>query len=418
MLFKRKDYRGALQRLEAVSSTRPATLGFATTKAEIYRAMGRPDLAIPYLKFATALMGNSSLRRELAEDYAENGEFTKAITEYEALLNTEVDPAWVRQQIVDLTRKKLLAAETLTRQGFNAAAGISRQPAALLLISACSRCAIVEKESQTLFLYRSTPSGFEIERTFACSTGAQGGEKLEQGDERTPEGIYLLRRSLSRTQLPEIYGNMAITLDYPNAFDRLEGKSGDGIWLHATNESIRAYLPNKTRGCVVVSNEDIQELSNLITLNQTPLIIVPRIRYQTEAESRFELETLKSFLSDWRTYWENQELEKYMSLYSIRFRSGNQNFIDWKAHKEGAFARAGKIHLALVLESVVRDERYAVLTFQQDYRSNRLTSRGFKRLFVVRERGGWRIIAEEWNSASRGSSQTGTDPDALRSLDH
>ena len=43
----------------------------------------------------------------------------------------------------------------------------------------------------------------------------------------------------------------------PDAFDRLQGKSGEGLWLHATNEPIRAYLPNKTRGGVVVSNEDI-----------------------------------------------------------------------------------------------------------------------------------------------------------------
>ena len=68
------------------------------------------------------------------------------------------------------------------------------------------------------------------------------------------------------------------------------------------NEPVRAYLPNKTRGCVVVSNEDIQELSNRIILSQTPLVIVPKIRYRTEAANDAELEILESFLSDWRAY--------------------------------------------------------------------------------------------------------------------
>lgn len=286
----------------------------------------------------------------------------------------------------------------LAQPGLDASAVISRRPDVLLLIPAFSRCAIVEKESQTLFLYRNAARGIELEKAFACSTGAQGGEKLEEGDEKTPEGIYLLGRILPWTQLPQVYGKMAITLDYPNAFDRLQGKSGGGIWLHATNEPIRAYLPNKTHGCVVVSNEDIQQLSNLITLNQTPLIIVPKIRYRTEGENDLELETLKSFLAEWHTYWENKQLEKYISMYSTRFRSGIQNLSDWKAFKQGVFSRAGKIQLGLELESAVRNEKYAVLTLHQDYRSDRLISKGSKRLFVVREKPGWKIIAEEWSS--------------------
>ncbi len=397
MLIERKDYRAALEHLETASAIGASVAGYATRKAQVYRAVQKPDLAIPYLESAAALTGLPSLRRELAEAYAENGEFTKAAAEYEKLLKTESDPNRVRQQIVDLTRRKLLATETVTRPDSNAFAAISKWPEALLLIPLYSRCVIVEKESQTLFLYRRTPDGFKLEKTFACSTGAQEGEKLEQGDEKTPEGIYLLGRILPLKQLPEVYGNMAITLDYPNAFDRLQGKSGDGIWLHATNETIRPYLPNKTRGCVVVSNEDIKELSTLISLNQTPLVIVPKIRYRTGAESAIELEVFRNFVSEWRTYWENKQLEQYVSMYSDRFRSGTRSLVDWRASKEGAFSRAGRIGLGLGLQSVIRDGRYVVLTLRQNYSSNRLISRGTKRLFVVPEKTGWKIIAEEWN---------------------
>jgi len=395
MFLKREEYEKALLHLDFVSRVGPDAAVYAGRKADVYLAMGKPELAIPCLESAAALRGDLSIRLELAEAYKENGEFTKAVVEYEKLLSTEADPNWVRQQIVKLTRQKLLAAESLSQPGFTQAAHMQKMPDSLLLIAPASRCAIVEKESQTLFLYHSTANGFELERTFACSTGAQPGEKIAQGDARTPEGVYFLRTILPWSQLPEIYGKKAITLDYPNAFDQLEGKSGDGIWLHATNEPMRAFLPNKTRGCVVVRNEDIEELSSLLTLNQTPFVIVPKIRYGTNPEMHSELEEIRNFLSEWRYRWENMQLDRYIQLYSSRFRNGNQDINAWRTYKESVFTRAGKIRLDVQLQSVIQENRYAILTFYQDYHSDRLASRGIKRLVVVRENGAWKIIAEE-----------------------
>jgi len=80
----------------------------------------------------------------------------------------------------------LTAAETITRA--TRISAIAKQPYVLLHIPPYCRCVIVEKESQTLFLYRNTPNGFELEKTFACSTGAQGREKVTQGDEKKLTG--------------------------------------------------------------------------------------------------------------------------------------------------------------------------------------------------------------------------------------
>lgn len=399
ILVKRKDFSSALKHLENVST--PADLDFTYLKAiaNIYRESGQPGKAIPFLEAALAQDRSPELGKQLAETYKANGDFTKATAEYEKLLNTETDTAWVSREIMSLTKQKLLAAEAA--DGARAApvgssALRSRIPDALLLLPVNTRCAFVEKGTQTLLLYHSTANGIDLERTFACSTGAKGGEKAEEGDEKTPEGVYLFRKVLPGSQLPEIYGRMAITLDYPNSYDRLEGKGGDGIWLHATNEPIRPYLPNKTRGCVVISSDDILELSRLLTLKQTPLVIVSKIRYQTEPERKSELESLQAMLANWRTYWEEKQIDKYISMYSARFRNGNQDIKAWKAYKEAVFSRSGKIELKTELQSVVRHEKYAVLTIHQDCRSRRFASRGTKRLFVVREGGNWKIIAEDW----------------------
>jgi len=397
ILGRQKKYRAALEQLQKVPPSMQRDANFTVAMATALRGVGEPQKSVNYLESALAQQNRPDLRRQLAEAYKANGDYTKAVGEYEKLLSTEADPAWVRKEILELTKEKLLAAETST--GTRKAPGEApsrpvRLPDALVVLPVNGRCVIVEKESQTLLLFRKTAAGFELEKSYACSTGAKEGEKSSEGDHKTPEGIYLFKSVLPGNKLSAIYGKMAITLDYPNPFDQLEGKGGDGIWLHATNEPIRPYLPNKTRGCVVVSNQDIEELSKLITLNQTPLVIVPKLRYQTPEELESSASTLKDFLGQWRQSWENKATNSYIGMYSPRFRNGAQNLKAYKAYKEGVFSRAGRIQIRVDLESVVRGEKYAVLTFRQEYRSNRLTSSGTKRLFTVRENGGWKIIAE------------------------
>lgn len=265
ILLKLKDYPGALKHLDSVSSSASEDFNYLVDMADALIGVGQPGRAISYLESAVARERTPELQKKLAEAYKANGDFTKAVVEYEKLLSTESDPTWVRQEIVNLTKLKLQAAESsnlVPGHPGSAARPSVRVPGALLLLPSNERCAVVDKELQTLLLYRGTPQGLELERTFACSTGAQGGEKVEEGDNKTPEGIYLFRKVLPGNRLPQIYGKMAITLDYPNPYDRLEGKGGDGIWVHATNEPIRPYLPNKTRGCVVISNDDILESHN------------------------------------------------------------------------------------------------------------------------------------------------------------
>jgi murein L,D-transpeptidase YafK len=391
VLLSPNDRRQAVAYLEALSPNREYRVLYAARLAEAYSALGKPKLAIPYLEIISASEASLEMKRRLAEAYEATGDFVKAVAEYGKLLDADTDSDQVRRQIVSLTNKKLRMAQDAAM----ISTGITRIPDPLVFFPPGSRCIIVEKETQTLFLYHRTPAGFELEKTYACSTGSHAGEKLQQGDEKTPEGVYLLRRIVPWNQLPEAYGRMAITMDYPNPVDRMEGRTGDGIWLHATNERIRAFLPNRTRGCVVLSNNDIQELSELATLNETPFVIVSRIRFQTDAERELESRRLKEFLFEWRGCWEDKQLDRYISLYSSRFRNGDQNLAAWRAYKDMVFSASGKIRLNLELQSIVQGEKYAVLRFRQDYQSDRMTSTTFKRLFVAREDGAWKIVAEE-----------------------
>ena len=403
ILVRQKDYAGALKHLEAIAAAGEKDSSYLNTMAQVLEAMGQNAKAIPYLESLQAMGNNSpTLHSRLAAAYKENGDINKAIAEYEKLLKTESNPARIQSEIVNLTKHKLQVVESkhdANPATASSAGADARLPANLLYLPVNSTCAIVEKESQTLLLFLSTPAGLQLNKTFACSTGAREGEKNEKGDLKTPEGIYIFRKILVGKSLPNIYGKMAITLDYPNSFDRLEGKSGDGIWVHATNQVLRPYLPNKTQGCVVVSNEDIQALSKIITLQQTPIVIVSKIHYQTRTEVESALASVKKFLADWSYSWENKLIDQYISMYSTRFRSGKYNVRSWKTYKSGIFSRAGKIQLDINLDSAIHHDKYVVLTFRQEYRSDHLISKGTKRLFLVREDGAWKIIAEDWVEA-------------------
>ena len=46
--------------------------------------------------------------------------------------------------------------------------------------------------------------------------------------------MYHFTSVLSKSELPDFYGAGALPINYPNEWDRLNGRTGHGIWLHGT----------------------------------------------------------------------------------------------------------------------------------------------------------------------------------------
>jgi murein L,D-transpeptidase YafK len=67
------------------------------------------------------------------------------------------------------------------------------------------------------------------------SIGKGGTGKKRAGDQRTPLGIYFVTEQLDTSRLHDKYGVTAFPLDYPNAWDRRLGRTGDGIWVHGVD---------------------------------------------------------------------------------------------------------------------------------------------------------------------------------------
>jgi len=257
-----------------------------------------------------------------------------------------------------------------------------------------SHAIVVEKQTQRLFLYGCVEGRVTLIKSFNCSTGKNSGDKEKRGDWRTPEGIYFFTRIFEDKELEPRYGARAFILDYPNFFDRMQGKEGRGIWLHGTN---KALIPNDSQGCIALNNKDLMELSHYILLYRTPIIILEKIEYLSAEAMEKRKRRLETFIVQWLRSWENKDLSSYMSCYAKDFRSKGMNWRQWKQYKNRLNKKNSEINIALGEIQGFRHNNYDLVTFRQDYHSDILKSKGVKRLFLREDGEELKIVREQWN---------------------
>lgn len=133
---------------------------------------------------------------------------------------------------------------------------------------------LVDKSDRTLTLYGG-------DRALKTYTGLQfgdapAGHKRFEGDERTPEGRYIID-----TRNPNSAYHLSLRISYPNAQDRAyaaaRGRSpGGDIFLHGQPNALPdGRVPGDwTDGCIALSNEQIEELWEAVN-DGTPIEIRP-----------------------------------------------------------------------------------------------------------------------------------------------
>jgi len=134
---------------------------------------------------------------------------------------------------------------------------------------------LIEKDLQKLSLYR-YDGRYALEKTYRCVTGKQRGDKEKENDDRTPEGIYFNNKTF-RDRKITVFGDRAFGLNYPDAFDDLDGRGGSGIFVHGTNRDLTDF---STNGCLVLDNRDLADLDKRIRFGRTPVIIGKRLPYR------------------------------------------------------------------------------------------------------------------------------------------
>lgn len=267
---------------------------------------------------------------------------------------------------------------------------------------------LVEKATHKLHLYENAGSVPKLVKTFNIATGKFKGDKSISGDHKTPEGIYTIYDFLSKQQLlkmhgsyAEIYGSGAFPMDYPNFIDKREGKTGGGIWLHSTDNDNRISKGLDSRGCVVVKNQDLKDISEYIELNHTPIIVVQDIFYLSKTTWDRNRKDLSDTVQSWASAWQSKDFDTYINTYDKeRFRDKkHHNYNNYKAYKKAVFSRGDTPEIKLDFISIFSTDSYAVVHLQQDYRSSVINDIGKKTLYLQKDRNyDWKIVGEVWSA--------------------
>ncbi len=132
-----------------------------------------------------------------------------------------------------------------------------------------------------------------VSRHYASSGSAGFGKRFE-GDRKTPLGVYRLLHHYSQASLPDLYGDGALTLDYPNALDQSLGRTGSGIWLHGVPQANHNRGPWSSEGCVTMPNAYMAQLAERVDLDRTLVVLAENADWIDATEQRTLRDQLRS----------------------------------------------------------------------------------------------------------------------------
>ncbi|MDP3026066.1 MAG: L,D-transpeptidase [Nanoarchaeota archaeon] len=129
---------------------------------------------------------------------------------------------------------------------------------------------VIDKSKYKLYLIEYNcidhPCDWDYINQYDIAIGRKDGDKKKEGDNKTPEGIYKIIKIETK------FGGPAFRINYPNKEDNLEGKTGNGILIHMTNEN--KIGKKVTHGCIGLAKNDIYNLKKYIDVG-TKVIVMP-----------------------------------------------------------------------------------------------------------------------------------------------
>ncbi len=276
------------------------------------------------------------------------------------------------------------------------------QPNLLIQLDASQRYAVVVDTSKSrLFLYAKQEDGqLKYIADYYVTIGKNGIDKKAQGDKRTPLGVYFASSKLVQP-LPDMYGEGAYPLNYPNEIDVYEKRNGSGIWLHGTPTDTYSRPPRASDGCVVLSNPDLKTLHPILNRGNTPVIIANNVEWLDDASGEAQAqqkESLQAAIEAWRKDWVSQDADKYLSHYSQHFFYSDGDFNKWANYKRAIQQRKPKVEVGIDKLSMFTypnaQKPMVVVNFEQDFKSASLQNRMKKRQYWINENNQWKIIYE------------------------
>ncbi len=292
-----------------------------------------------------------------------------------------------------------LRAEALARlHGVRQRPGENRVPRQIVQLHPEQKHALlVDSRRSRLYVFSNADGRARLIADYYVTLGKNGIDKAREGDQKTPVGVYHVTANLPRKKLTDFYGSGAFPINYPNEWDRRQGRNGHGIWLHGVPSDVYSRPPRASDGCIVLANSDLDTVARFVQVGLTPVIIADEIEWADAGAVEAERGSLGAALEQWRADWQSRDTEKYLGHYSAKFNAGRQDLAAWSAHKRKVNSGRRWIKVGLTRVSMFRYPRerdFVVVTFDQDYRSERLSNTMRKRQYWMKEGARWKIVYE------------------------
>tara|TARA_B110000971_G_scaffold9143_1_gene8821 strand:+ start:1169 stop:2347 length:1179 start_codon:yes stop_codon:yes gene_type:complete len=271
----------------------------------------------------------------------------------------------------------------------------------VLLTKSIKYLIFVDVKSSRLFAFRNNEGRLEYISDHYISVGKKGYGKKFEGDKKTPIGTYFIEKKIT-SKLPDLYGIGAYSLNFPNAYDKLNSFTGSGIWIHGTPSSTYSRPPQSSDGCIVLSNDNINELAYILNESGTPVIIsdagLNNISKREDLDINIAKIDILSKIQGWRSSWEEKNFDSYLGYYSEVAKYNGDSYSKWTVHKKNVFQRTQDLQIKIedisIFEYPRNDEELMLVKFTQKYSSNLLKNEMTKQQIWSKVDSDWTIIYE------------------------
>ncbi|HEF8541375.1 TPA: murein L,D-transpeptidase [Campylobacter jejuni] len=228
-------------------------------------------------------------------------------------------------------------------------------------------------------------------------TGLMGDKKIE-GDLKTPVGFYELGRKFNPGD--PYYGPFAFATTYPNLLDKVQGKTGGGIWIHGYPLDGSRLDEFKTRGCIALFNNNLERFAQVV---QDKKVFVMTEEKEKIRAKKDQIASLLADLFTWKLAWTNSDTNTYLSFYDEQEfkRFDKMKFEQFASMKKSIFSRKEdkKIKFSDINISPypnLENETMYRISFYEDYYTKNYQFRGDKILYVkIDSKGKMKILAEQ-----------------------
>lgn len=257
---------------------------------------------------------------------------------------------------------------------------------------------VIDASRSRLYLYENRSGHLKFISDFYMTQGKLGVEKSKAGDQKTPLGVYYITAHVPGAKLTDFYGPGALPINYPNEWDKVNGRSGGGIWLHGTPSESYSRPPLDSDGCIVLTNPDLKRISESVEIGKTPVVISEQAEFISTEKWNEERELASKLINDWRLDVESKSSKRWFSNYASTFKNAQGDTLaTWFEKQQLPYSATANINIKLSDVTVFNypgKGNMLVSTFTQETHYGKYRNVTRKRQYWAKVANHWKIIFE------------------------